>query len=189
MVEDALAAFRQVVGEEHTLTDAAALQRYGWCTIPIQRNIPAVLRPSCVEEVQQVLQVAAAYHVPLYPISTGNNWGYGSAQPAHDRCVVVDLGRMNRIIDVNTDLAYAVLEPGVTQRQLFAHLQEQRIPLWLNPTGAGPGCSILGNTLERGFGIGPNGDHFLAQCGLEIVLATGEILRTGFGHYPGAKAA
>jgi hypothetical protein len=37
----------------------------------------------------------------------------------------------------------------------------------------GPGCSILGNTLERGFGICPNGDHFQAQCGMEVVPATG----------------
>jgi len=186
--EAAVTAFRQIVGEEHTLTDVAALQRYGWCTIPVQRNIPAVLRPSTLEEVQQIIHVASTHHVPVYPISTGNNWGYGSAQPAHDRSVVVDLGRMNRIIEVNTELAYAVVEPGVTQSQLYDHLQQHRIPLWLNPTGAGPSCSIVGNTLERGFGIGPNGDHFLAQCGMEVVLPSGEILQTGFGHFPGAKA-
>ncbi len=94
---------------------------------------------------------------------------------------------MNRI-EVNAELAYAVVEPGVTQRQLHEHLKQRGIRLWLNPTGAGPDCSILGNTLERGFGIGPNGDHFLAQCGMEVVLATGDVLRTGFGHHPEAKA-
>jgi 4-cresol dehydrogenase (hydroxylating) flavoprotein subunit len=188
MFEAAITAFRRVLDDEHILTDAAALQRYGWCTIPIRRQIPAVLRPAAVEEVQQLVRIANAHHVPLYPISTGNNWGYGSAQPAADHNVVVDLGRMDRILEVDTELAYAVVEPGVTQGQLYRHLQEHRIPLWLNPTGAGPGCSILGNTLERGFGIGPNGDHFLSQCGMEVVLPTGEILRTGFGHYPGARA-
>lgn len=188
MFEAAISAFRQIVGDEHTLTDPAALERYGWCTTPIRHHIVAVLRPASVEDVQRVVGIAAAHLVPLYPISTGNNWGYGSAQPAQDHNVVVDLGRMNRIVEVNTELAYAVLEPGVTQRQLYDYLQDHQIPLWLNPTGAGPSCSVLGNTLERGFGIGPNGDHFLAQCGMEVVLATGELLHTGFGHYPGAKA-
>ena len=187
MFEAAILAFRQILGDEHTLTGAAAIERYGWCTSPIHRDIPAVLRPSSVEEIQQIVQVASHHQVPLYPISTGNNWGYGSAQPTHDHTVVVDLGRMNRIIELNTELAYAVVEPGVTQGQLYEHLEQHRIPLWLNPTGAGPTCSILGNTLERGFGIGPNGDHFLAQCGMEVVLATGEVLRTGFGHFPGAR--
>jgi 4-cresol dehydrogenase (hydroxylating) len=188
MFEAAIGEFRRILGDEYTVTDPAAMRRYEWCTIPIQHRIAAVLRPAGVDQVCQIVRTAVIYNVPLYPISTGNNWGYGSAQPAQDQNVVVDLGRMNRIVEVNTELAYAVLEPGVTQRQLFAHLEAHRIPLRLNPTGAGPSCSILGNTLERGFGIGPNGDHFLAQCGMEVVLATGELLHTGFGHYQGAKA-
>jgi 4-cresol dehydrogenase (hydroxylating) len=188
VLEAAIPVFRRILGDEHTLTDAAALSRYGWCTIPLDRSVPAVLRPGSVEDVQQVVRAAAAHQVSLYPISTGNNWGYGSALPASRASVILDLGRMNRILEVNTELAYTVLEPGVTQRQLFDHLQQHRVPLWLNPTGAGPSCSILGNTLERGFGIGPNGDHFMAQCGMEVVLASGEILRTGFGHFPGARA-
>ena len=183
----AIAEFRHIVGAENTFTDASDLESYGWCTIPLQRQIDAVLRPASVNEIQRIVEVAAAQGVPLYPISTGNNWGYGSALPARDHNVVVDLGRMNRIIEVNTELAYAVLEPGVTQRQLYEYLRDHRILLSLSPTGAGPDRSILGNTLERGFSIGPNGDHFLAQCGMEVVLASGEVLRTGFGHYPGAK--
>lgn len=188
MLEAAISAFREVVGAEHTLTETSALERYSWCTIPIRRRIGAVLRPGSVEEIQRLVRAAAEHQVPLYPISTGQNWGYGSAHPARDDNVIVDLGRLNRILEVNTELGYAVLEPGVTQRQLFDHLQRHQIPLWLSPTGAGPGRSILGNTLERGFSIGPNGDHFLAQCGMEVVLATGELLHTGFGHYAGAKA-
>lgn len=188
MLEAAIAAFRQVVGPEHALTEAAALERYSWSTMPLRRHIAAVLRPASVEEVQQIVRIAGVHKVSLYPISTGENWGYGSALPPRDHNVIVDLGRMNRVLEVNSELAYAVVEPGVTQRGLYDHLQQHRIPLALSPTGAGPGRSILGNTLERGFSIGPNGDHFLAQCGMEIVLAAGEILRTGFGHYPGAKA-
>jgi 4-cresol dehydrogenase (hydroxylating) len=188
MVEPALEAFRQQLGDQHVLTDSATLQRYNWGTMPGQQHVAAAVRPGSVEDVQAVLRIANANRVPLYPISTGNNWGYGSSSPVDDRNVIVDLGRMNRILEINTSLAYVVVEPGVTQQQLYDVLRQQNSPLWLNPTGAGPACSILGNTLERGFGIGPNGDHFLAQCGMEVVLASGEILRTGFGHYPGAQA-
>src|SRR5262245_41204408 len=134
MFEAAIAEFRRVLGDEHTLTDAAALQRYGWCTTAIERHITAVVRPGSLEDVQQIVHIAAAHHVAIYPVSTGNNWGYGSAQPARDHNVVVDLGRMNRILEINRELAYAVVEPGVTQRHLYDHLQEHRIPLWMNPT-------------------------------------------------------
>jgi 4-cresol dehydrogenase (hydroxylating) len=188
MTDVAWTDFRQAVGDVHAIADPERLERYGWCTATIRKAIMGVVRPGSVEDVRRVVAAAAVHRIPLYPISTGNNWGYGSAQPVTDGSVIVDLGRMNRIIEVNRELAYVVLEPGVTQRQLYEYLRDRNIPLALSPTGAGPNCSILGNTLERGFSIGAYGDHFLAQCGMEIVLATGEILNTGFGHYPGARA-
>ena len=49
-------------------------------------------------------------------------------------------------------------------------------------------ASLVGNTLDRGFGHTPYGDHFLSACGMEVVLADGRVLHTGFGHYPNAKA-
>src|SRR5262245_45301175 len=189
MLDAAIRKLRETVGADHVFADAQGLDRYRWSTIPITREVAAVVLPGGVEEVQRIVQVARDLHLALYPISTGENWGYGSALPARDHNVIVDLRRMNRIHEFNRDLAYAVVEPGVTQRQLYDYLQAARIPLALSPTGAGPGRSILGNTLERGFSIGPYGDHFLAQCGMEVVLTTGEILRTGLGHYPDAKAA
>ena len=59
--------------------------------------------------------------------------------------------------------------------------------LWLDCTGSGPEASILGNTLERGFGHTPYGDHFLNSCGMEVILGDGRQLNTGFGHYAGAQ--
>jgi 4-cresol dehydrogenase (hydroxylating) len=183
----ALTAWKDALGPDHVLETATEVDPYTRCTIPLERRILAVLRPGSVEEVQEVTRIATAFGQPIYPVSTGRNWGYGTACPVLDDHVVVDLGRMNRILEVNTDLAYAVIEPGVSQQQLADHLRMNRIPLWIDPTGASPTCSIVGNAIERGFGITPYSDHFLSTCGLEIVLPTGELLKTGFGHIPSAK--
>jgi 4-cresol dehydrogenase (hydroxylating) len=58
----------------------------------------------------------------------------------------------------------------------------------MDSTGAGPEASLVGNTLDRGFGHTRYGDHFETCCGMEIVLADGRILNTGFGHFPNARA-
>jgi 4-cresol dehydrogenase (hydroxylating) len=96
---------------------------------------------------------------------------------------------MNRIVDFNEELAYVTVEPGVTQAQLYDFLRERGSKLWMDATGASPACSLIGNTVERGFGHTPYGDHFGNSCGLEIVLPTGRIVQTGFARFPGATAA
>ena len=101
----------------------------------------------------------------------------------------MDLGRLNRIVDFSEPLAYVTLEPGVTQRQLYDFLQTQQSKLWMDATGSSPDCSLIGNTMERGFGHTPYGDHFAHVCGLEIVLPNGEVVETGFSRFGGAKAA
>lgn len=188
MIEKAIKAWEEAIGKEYTRTDSETIEGYRCSTIPVKKEIIAVLRPGSVEDVQKIVNIANQFKIGLYPISIGNNWGYGSANPVRDHNVVVDLARMNRIIEVNTELAYAVLEPGVTQGQLYQYLTDNNIPLWMAPTGAGPNCSILGNTLERGYGIAPYGDHFSYISGMEVVLANGQVLRTSFGHYQDAKA-
>lgn len=147
-----------------------------------------VLYPQSTAEVQAIVRIASAHHVPLYPISRGKNWGYGDACAPTDGTALVDLTGMNRIIEVNAELAYAVIEPGVTQQQLYDYLREHETGLWMDCTGAGPGASLVGNTLDRGFGHTRYGDHVATTCGMEIVLADGRILRTGFGHYRNVRA-
>jgi 4-cresol dehydrogenase (hydroxylating) len=105
----------------------------------------------------------------------------------HDGQVVVDLSGMNRILELDPVLAYVVIEPGVTQQQLSQALLARDAPLWMDCTGAGPDTSLVGNILERGFGHSPYGNRFQNICGMEIVLADGEVLRTGFCHYPAAR--
>jgi 4-cresol dehydrogenase (hydroxylating) len=59
----------------------------------------------------------------------------------------------------------------------------------MDATGAGPDASIVGNVLERGLGHTVHGDRFLHSCGMDVVLPDGRLLKTGFGHYAGARAA
>jgi 4-cresol dehydrogenase (hydroxylating) len=148
-----------------------------------------VLRPVSHDEVVALVRSAGEFDIPLYPLSTGRNWGYGDACPPSAGQVIVDLGGMNRILQVDSELAYAVIEPGVTQAQLAGHLAERALPLWMDCTGAGPDTSLVGNILERGFGHTPYGNRMLHVAGMRIVLANGDTLETGFGHFAHASAA
>ena len=185
----ALAHMTEVVGLQYAITDASALQSAETSTFSTGHRIPGIIRPGNLAEVQECVRVANRFRVPIYPISSGKNWGYGSRVPAADGCFLLDLGRMNRIVDFNEELAYVTVEPGVTQAQLSDFLRERGSKLWMDATGASPACSLIGNTVERGFGHTPYGDHFGNSCGLEIVLPTGRIVQTGFARFPGANAA
>ena len=185
----ALAHMTEVVGLQYAITDASALQSAETSTFSTGHRIPGIIRPGNLAEVQECVRVANRFRVPIYPISSGKNWGYGSRVPAADGCFLLDLGRMNRIVDFNEELAYVTVEPGVTQAQLYDFLRERGSKLWMDATGASPACSLIGNTVERGFGHTPYGDHFGNSCGLEIVLPTGRIVQTGFARFPGATAA
>ena len=185
-VGTALKEWAGVVGSGNVITDDASLRAAETGTFATQQRIPAIVRPGSREEVQACMRIANRCGVAVYPISSGKNWGYGSRVPAADGCALMDLGRMNRILDFSEELAYVTVEPGVTQAQLFAFLQERGSHLCMDATGASPGCSLIGNTVERGFGHTPYGDHFAHSCGLEVVLPTGEVVETGFGRFPGA---
>lgn len=184
----ALAEWSAIVGREHVCREGDALRLSSTATFATSTSALAIVRPANRTEVQESVRVANRHGVPLYPISSGKNWGYGSSAPVRDG-VLLDLGRMNRIVDFDEQLAYVTIEPGVTQQQLFDFLRARSSGLWMDATGASPECSIIGNTMERGFGHTPMGDHCGNSCGYEVVLPSGECVETGFGRFPGSKAA
>jgi len=144
----------------------------------------AALAPSSVEEVQAVVRLANEHKVPLWPISRGKNFGYGGAAPALKGSVVLDLSRMKKI-QLDADNGTVLLEPGVGFFDLYDYLQTRKIPLWLSVPGNSWG-SVAGNALDRGVGYTPYGDHSAQICGLEVVLPTGEVVRTGMGAMTGS---
>jgi 4-cresol dehydrogenase (hydroxylating) flavoprotein subunit len=187
--EAALAAWRQAVGDAHVITDAEAREAAQTATFATTQRIPAILRPADTAQVQACLRIATEHRVPVYPVSGGRNWGYGSRVPPGDGSVLMDLGRMNRVVAHDEQLAYLTVEPGVTFRQAHAWLRERGSSTFITTIGGSPDASLVGNALERGDGRGPHADIFQHVCALEVVLPTGEILETGHARFPGARAA
>jgi 4-cresol dehydrogenase (hydroxylating) flavoprotein subunit len=182
-----LRAMREVLGLEYVRNDPITLDRYSRSTSSRSTVPLAVVYPGSTAEVEALVKIAGRYKTPVYPISTGKNWGYGDACAVTDGQLIMELSRMNRILAVDPELAYAVIEPGVTQQQLSQYLLDNKLDLWIDCTGAGPDTSFMGNILERGFGHSPYGNRLQHIAGLQVVLASGEVLDTGFGHYPNAR--
>lgn len=102
-----------------TFDDSAdTLAKYSRTTLPEGTRARAVVQPQSAQEIQEIVKQARAQKLRLHPIACGRNWGYGDALAPTDGQVIVDLSRMNKILEVNTELAYAVIEPGVTQGML-----------------------------------------------------------------------
>jgi 4-cresol dehydrogenase (hydroxylating) len=182
-LDAALPAWLDILGPDHVIANGATLRDAETATFATTHRVPLILRPADRAQVQDCLRVAQQHRVAVYPISTGKNWGYGSKVPASDATVLLDLGRMHRIVDFNESLAYVTVEPGVTQQQLYDFLREHGSRLWMDATGSSPFTSLIGNVMERGFGHTPYGDHFAHVCGLEIVLPTGDCIETGFARF------
>jgi len=142
-----------------------------------------VVQPESTEQIQAILRVAGEQRVPLWTSSMGRNFGYGGSAPVESGAIVLNLRRMNRILDIDVKQGFALLEPGVTFQQLYEALRKDDIPLMMSVPDLGWG-SIIGNALEHGYGYNVMGDHASALCGLEVVLANGELLRTGQGAIP-----
>lgn len=178
-----------LVGPDVAVLDQAELRRVETATFETRRKVPVIFRPKNRDEVRECVFLANRFGLTLYPVSSGKNWGYGSSVPSEDNSALLDLSRMNQIVDFDERLGYVVVEPGVTQRQLHGFLRQRGSRLWMDATGSSPDCSLIGNAVERGFGHTPYGDHFANVCGLEVVLPTGEVIETGFANFPNAKTS
>ena len=188
-MERALRAWRETLGDDAVVDRAHVPPRYRECTSGATRSVLAVLYPANTEQVVRVVEIASRFGVPLHPISTGQNWGYGTALAVAEGSVVVDLSRMRAIRDFDEELGVVTVEPGVTQEALAEFMRERRAPFLVPVTGAGPSCSILGNALERGYGITPISDHASSIMGIEAVLADGRIFRPVLADLGAAEVA
>jgi len=170
--------------------DAETAQRhFGADTGGARRNLAGALRVKDAEQVPELMSIAQQFGAPVHPISTGRNWGYGTALPVGDGCHILDLSGLRQIRAFDPDLGVVTVEPGVTQGMLYEFLKSRKAPFLVPVTGAGPSCSLVGNALERGYGITPTADHFAAITDAEVVLPDGSVHRSLMRNWGGTDIA
>lgn len=191
--KSALLKFGEAVGNRWVYTSEEDVNLYRDAYSPLwddeEERVPsAAVAPESAEQVQAIVRVANEYKIPLYPISTGKNLGYGGSAPIVSGSVIVDLKRMNKIIEVDDKRHFAIVEPGVSYFDLYDYIQQRGLKVWIDPPDPGWG-SLVGNSLDRGCGYtyGSYRDHFDSHSGMEVVLPNGDLIRTGMGALPGAK--
>jgi glycolate oxidase len=140
-----------------------------------------VVRPKSADEVRQVMVLAAGEGLPVTPIVAGYNVA-GLAIPRRGG-IVLDLTRMDGIVELDRDAMYVMVEPGVSFGQLKAHLDAHAPELVYTYPFAPPSTSVLANALLDGL-TSLSLPHGAMGCwinGLEAILADGTTVRTGAG--------
>lgn len=180
--------FSEIVGENNFLDHLAASETYGTNTIGYSRDILGAIILEESSQIPKVLSVARQNNIKIYPISTGKNWGYGSSLPVSSGSIILDLSKLNRIIEFNSKLGYVVLEPGVTQQMLFEFIESNNLSYMVPTTGAGPDVSLLGNAIERGYGMTPIEDHTSSLISMRAYLPNGQLYESQLSEFGGYRS-
>lgn len=191
-MEKLIEVLTTIVGADYVITENDQITPYNQGTFPSKHANSLVVKPKNNEEIAKIIAAIHQYNAAqstakdktaLYTVSSGKNWGYSAQEPSFDNAVLLKLSRIKTIEDYDDKQGTITISPGVTQQELYDFLQEQGGSFWMDATGASPYCSIIGNTLERGFGHTTYGDHFDKVCNFEIILADGSIINTGFKQF------
>jgi 4-cresol dehydrogenase (hydroxylating) len=191
-LQSALRRMADAVGSEWLFTSDEDIHTYRDGYTPFRGDesaeyVPSgAVAPASVEQVQKIVTIANDARLPIWPFSTGRNLGYGGSSPRLNGTLMLDLKRMNRILEVDEHRCTALVEPGVSYFDFYKHLRENKLKAWLDCADPGWG-SLVGNALDHGLGRTPYRDHNSAICGLEVVLPNGELMRTGPGALPGSR--
>jgi len=170
---------RAIAGADHVLWRPGDLEPYARDATPLHRAVPdAVVAPATTGEVAAILKLATETGTPVTPRGAGSN--LAAATLAEHGGIVLSLTRMNRIKEVSGDELLAVVEPGVSTAALAA--AAARAGLLYPPDPGSRTVSTVGGNVAtcagglRGLKYGVTRNYVL---GLEAVLPTGEVLRTG----------
>jgi glycolate oxidase len=175
-----VAALIDAVGRDYVVTDPDITRSYARDMMPLAPvGTPlAVVRPGSTAEVAAVVSACAATGVPIVPRGAGS--GLSGAANAVDGAVTVVMTRMNRILEIDRGNRLAVVQPGVVNKDLRAAVEPLGLFYAPDPSSY-DWCTIGGNLSTNAGGLccvkyGVTTD---AVLGLEVVLASGEVLRTG----------
>ena len=177
---EALAALTDVVGGDHILTEESERALYGK-DIYYERTPPlAVVRPNSIEQVQAVVRIAAGSQLTLAARGGGLSYSAGYLTDRDDT-VLLDMQRMNEIVEINQEDMYVCVQAGVTWNQLNDALKPfgLRTPFW--GTGSGLYATVGGGLSQNAinYGSGRHGMLVESVIGLRMIMADGEELRTG----------
>ncbi len=138
-----------------------------------------VVMPGSTEEVRKIMVLANEKGIPVVPMGGGLVLS-GLTRPLKGG-IVMDMKRMNRILEVNEKSRYAVVEAGVSQGMLQSHLKRRHPGLKHSIPDSPPIATIGGNVLIHGSGhlSAAGGFHSDMLNGLEVVLPTGEVVKVG----------
>jgi glycolate oxidase len=178
--EGLLAELRGAVGDSGVLVDPDVTGSYRRDMMPLAPHGEplAVVLPADTQQVQAVVRACAAAGVPIVPRGAGS--GLSGAANAIDGCVVLVTTRMNEILEVDPDNRLAVVQPGVVNLDLRGAVEKHGLFYPPDPSSY-DWCTIGGNLSTNAGGLccvkyGVTTDSVL---GLDVVLADGELLRTG----------
>jgi len=176
-----------VVGSENVSDDPVIRFAYRDFSSVWPKAVPDyVVRPGSVEEIQVIMRIANREKIPVIPFSAGVSIG---GTIAKEGGILLDLRRMNRIIEINRESMYCIVEPGVTYGQLYAELDKKYGDVKLSIPDSSPMCSVLANHTQVGLGEVHSKfeDNPTGVLGIEVVLPTGEVVATGSAAWPGSK--
>jgi glycolate oxidase len=169
----------QIVGPDRVTTDLHTLECYA-CDATV--NPPATpdyaVLATTVEQIQAIVRLAGAERIPVTPAVGMSSTG-GLTIPVRGG-IILDLHLMNRTLEINEDIGYAIVEPGVTIGQIDAELKPRGY--WVQVPAGPPGSAgLLPGYILHGYGhlgakFGINSEQI---TGMEVVLPSGEVTRLG----------
>ena len=184
---DLVANLASVVGEEHLLTERAELDRYSadaltpyrayYADAAFDRLADVVVRPADTAEVSQIVALAQRTGVPVIPYGGGTGV-MGGILPVRGG-IILDLGRLNRVVSIDPISQTAEVEAGLILQDLYDALEPHGLMPGHDPYSV-PIASVAGTISTNGVGyraaaFGPMGDQVVA---LEVVLPDGRVINT-----------
>ncbi|HID18919.1 TPA: FAD-binding oxidoreductase [Candidatus Bathyarchaeota archaeon] len=176
--ERVLKNLQEIVGSDYASNDEALLFPHSYDLTWVTPCMPDyIVMPRTVEEIQRILRLANRERIPVIPYVSGTNIG-GLCVP-EEGGIILDFKRMNNIIEINDEVHYAVIEPGVTHAQFSAALKEKGFEFgWgVHPASS----SVLAMAINHGIGHlnGRFGINSQFISSMEVVLPTGEVAKIG----------
>lgn len=174
-----IAALKEIVGEEDVIAEPERLLVYECDGLSIHKHPPrAVVFPESTEEVVRVVRLLRHYRIPF--LARGAGTGLSGGAVALQGGVILELARMNRILEIDYENRLAVVEPGVINLMLTRAVADAGYFYAPDPSSQ-MACTLGGNVAENAGGphclkYGMTVHHVL---GLEVVLPTGEVVTLG----------